>query len=66
MTFPSDLPNLVEQLAIAKTKLDRIEAEVAKLQAAKEEVEKLRERLLLILDQRGFTEEAVDLLLAAR
>lgn len=66
MTFPEDLHLLVDQLAIAKKKLANVEEEVAKVQPLKEEVDRLRLKLLMILDKVGFTEEAIELLLAAR
>lgn len=66
MTFPSDLHELVDKLGIATRKLSHIEEEVARLPAAQEEVARLRTKLIASLNKLGFSEEAVDLLLAAR
>lgn len=66
MTFPSDLHELVDQLAIATKKLKNIQEEVDKLPPAQELVDRLRLKLVGVLDSKGFTEDAVDLLLAAR
>jgi hypothetical protein len=66
VTFPPDLAQVVDQLAVAKKKLVHMEEAVAKLQAAELLVNQLRARLVTMLGQHGFTEEAVDLLLAAR
>ncbi len=66
MKLPADLHVLVDQLAIAKKKLANVEEEVAKIPPLQEEVARLRAKLFMILDKAGFTEEAVDLLLAAR
>ena len=66
MTFPTDLHVLVNQLAIAKKKLANVEEEAAKVPTFQQEVDRLRAKLLMILDKAGFTEEAIELLLAAR
>lgn len=66
MNFPSDLHEIVDQLAIATKKLANVEEEAAKVPGLQEEVNRIRAKLLTILGSKGFTEEAVDLLLAAR
>lgn len=66
MTFPSNLHELVEKVAIAKKKLTQLETEALKIPAAKNEFETLRAELSQILGKEGFPEETVDLLLAAR
>lgn len=67
MTIPDpELHGIVNELAIAQKKLANIEEEVAKLKDAQDKVAVLRAKLVGMLDRSGFTEEAVDLLLAAR
>lgn len=66
MKFPSDLHEMVEQLTFATKKLASLQEEVAKIAPLQEKVDQLRAKLLATLDKHGFTEEAIDLLLAAR
>lgn len=66
VTFPSDLASIVNDLAVAQKKIAYYEEILGKMDAAQAEVDSLRARLLAILNERGFTEEAVALLLAAR
>lgn len=66
MTIPSDLASVVNDLAVAQKRVAYFEEKLAGKVAAEEDVKRLRARLLHILDQLGFPEEAVDLLLAAR
>jgi hypothetical protein len=60
------LHGLVDQLAIAKKKLANAEEEAAKLPALQGETNRLTSELMGTLGKLGFTEEAVELLLAAR
>lgn len=66
MMLPTDLSKLVEKLAIASKTVKHLEGEAAKLLAARTEMERLKAELVLVLDRAGFTEDAVELLLAAR
>lgn len=61
-----ELHSLVDQLAIATRKLMNLQEEVAKIPQAQATVDQLRAQLLRSIEKQGFTEEAVDLLLAAR
>jgi len=64
--FRSLLHSLVDSLAIAKKKLANAEEEAAKVPKLQSEVDRLKSELMTNLDKVGFTEEAVELLLAAR
>ncbi len=66
VTFPAELHSMVESLAVATKQLKGLQAEAEKVPAAQAKVDELRAKLLGVLDRAGFTEEAVDLLLAAR
>lgn len=66
MTFPPNLHELVEKLAIARKKLTQLEVEALKIPAAKNEFDTLRAELLKYLESEGFPEETVELLIAAR
>lgn len=66
MTIPSDLASVVNDLAVAQKKVAYYEEKLAGKAAAEADVTRLRARLLHILDQLGFPEEAAELLLAAR
>ena len=62
----ADLHATVDALAIATKKLANVQEEVDKLPKMQAEVDRLKGKLLTMLDKAGFTEEAVELLLAAR
>jgi hypothetical protein len=62
----TEIHGIVDQLAIAKKKLANAEEESAKVPGFQATVDHLKSKLMIILDKAGFTEEAIELLLAAR
>lgn len=66
MTFPSDLPTIVNDLAVAKKQLAYFLEKLEKMQETEQRIKVLESRLAKILHDSGMPEEAAELLLAAR
>jgi len=62
----ASLHSTVDSLAVAKKKLANAEEEAAKVQPLTLEVNRIKSELMKLIDNLGFTEEAIELLLAAR
>lgn len=66
MTYPTDLHNIVNSLAIAKKKLANIEEEMLKIDPLQAEINELTARLAKVCTDANLPVEAINLLLAAR